>query len=80
MLDDAARKNVETVLKDDIRPNLQADGGDIELVEVTDSGEVRVRLTGACSGCPFSAMTLAFGVERKLKEKVPGVVKVVPVP
>lgn len=80
MLDEAARESVSKVLNDEVRPKLQADGGDVELVEVTEEGEVRVRLTGACSGCPFSAMTLAFGVERTLKEKVPGVVKVVPVP
>ena len=80
MIDDTVRATVAKVLDEDIRPNLQADGGDVELVEITDDGEVRVRLTGACSGCPFSAMTLAFGVERTLKEKVPGVVKVVPVP
>lgn len=79
-MDEATRQNITKVLNDDIRPNLQADGGDVELVEVTDDGEVHVRLTGACSGCPFSAMTLAFGVERTLKEKVPAVVKVVPVP
>jgi Fe-S cluster biogenesis protein NfuA len=80
MLSEATRESIAKVLKEEIRPNLQADGGDIELVEVTDDGEVRVRLTGACSGCPFSAMTLAFGVERTLKDQVPEVVKVVPVP
>ena len=56
-----------------VRPNLQADGGDIELVEVTDDGTVKVRLQGACRGCPGAAMTLKMGVERLLKEKVPGV-------
>jgi Fe-S cluster biogenesis protein NfuA len=80
MLSEATRESIAKVLKEEIRPNLQADGGDIELVEVTDDGEVRVRLTGACSGCPFSAMTLAFGVERTLRDRVPEVVKVVPVP
>lgn len=80
MMDDAVRGRIAKVLEEDVRPNLQADGGDVELVEVTDEGEVRLRLTGACSGCPFSAMTLAFGVERVLKEKVPEVVKIVPVP
>jgi len=58
---------------DEIRPNLQADGGDIELVGVTDDGMVQVRLQGACRGCPGAAMTLRMGVERLLKEKVPGV-------
>lgn len=57
----------------EIRPNLQADGGDIELVDVTDDGIVKVRLRGACSGCPGATMTLKMGVERLLKQKVPGV-------
>lgn len=70
------KSKVQSVLDGEIRPNLQADGGDVELVDVDDAGVVRVKLTGSCSGCPFSAMTLAFGVEKTLKEKVPGVVKV----
>lgn len=61
---------------DEIRPHLQADGGDIELVEVTDEGVVRVRLRGACSGCPGAAMTLKNGVERVLKQRIPTVVRV----
>ena len=61
---------------DDIRPMLQADGGDVELVEVTDGGVVRVRLQGACQGCPMSQMTIKNGIERLLKEKVDGVVEV----
>jgi len=60
-------------LINEIRPNLQADGGDIELVEVTDEGIVKVRLQGACRGCPGAAMTLKMGVERILKEKIPEV-------
>ena len=60
---------------EDIRPNLQADGGDIELVEV-DGGIAKVRLKGACSGCPMSQMTLKWGVENALKKKVPEIVKV----
>lgn len=52
-----------------IRPNLRADGGDIELVDVVD-GVVKVRLTGACGGCPMSQMTLKMGVERILKQEV----------
>ena len=55
------------------RPQLQADGGDAELVEVSDDGIVKVRLTGACGGCPMSQMTLKMGIERILKERVPGV-------
>lgn len=58
-------------LLDKVRPNLQADGGDIELVEVTEEGVVKVRLKGACAGCPMSTMTLKNGVERFLKEQMP---------
>lgn len=61
-----------------IRPSLQADGGDVRLVEVQDDGTVVVELQGACKGCPMSQMTLAQGVERILKERVPGVARVVP--
>lgn len=61
-----------------IRPALQADGGDVELVDVVD-GVVKVRLVGACRGCPMSQLTLANGVERVLKENVEGVVRVEPV-
>lgn len=61
---------------EDVRPMLQADGGDVELVEVTEEGTVRVRLQGACQGCPMSQMTIKNGIERLLKEKVPGVVEV----
>jgi Fe-S cluster biogenesis protein NfuA len=68
------QEQVETALKD-IRPALQADGGDIELVEVVD-GVVKVRLQGACAGCPMSQMTLTHGVERHLKNVVPGVERV----
>ena len=71
-------EKVKAVLEE-IRPNLQADGGDIELVAVED-GVVKVRLKGACAGCPMSQMTLTFGVEKVLKERIPEVVKVVPVP
>lgn len=65
------RENVEKALEF-IRPALQADGGDIELVDVVD-GIVKVRLRGACGGCPMSQMTLKMGVERVLKERVPEV-------
>jgi Fe-S cluster biogenesis protein NfuA len=58
-----------------IRPSLQADGGDIELIDVVD-GVVKVRLTGACGGCPMSQMTLKMGVERTLKQQVPEVKRV----
>lgn len=56
---------------DKIRPMLQADGGDVELVEVDDKGIVKVRLQGACSGCPMSQMTLKNGIERVIKREVP---------
>ena len=61
-----------------IRPSLQADGGDVRLVDVNDEGIVSVELQGACNGCPLSSMTLANGIERILKERVPGVMHVVP--
>lgn len=60
-----------------IRPAAQSDGGDIELVDVTDQGIVQVRLHGACVGCPSSTMTLKMGIERNLKETVPEVSEVV---
>ncbi len=62
-----------------IRPHLQMDGGDIELVEVTKDGIVKVRLTGACGSCPMSQITMKAGVEKILKEEVPEVKEVVPV-
>ncbi len=68
------KKAVEQALTK-IRPMLQRDGGDIELVEVTD-GTVKVRLTGACRGCPMSQMTLKQGVEKLLLKEVPGLKQV----
>jgi Fe-S cluster biogenesis protein NfuA len=56
-----------------IRPAIQADGGDVELVEVTDEGLVRVRFHGACVGCPSATMTLKTGIEHSLRERVPEV-------
>jgi Fe-S cluster biogenesis protein NfuA len=70
------KESVETALGE-IKPSLQADGGNVELVEVSETGVVKVRLTGACSGCPMSAQTLKQGIERLLKQKVPGVKEVV---
>ena len=61
-----------------IRPSLQADGGDVAFVDVNEDGVVAVQLQGACQGCPMSQMTLANGIERILKERVPGVTRVVP--
>lgn len=71
-------KEVKEVLEM-IRPALQADGGDVELVEVTDDGIVKVKLVGACGHCPMSTMTLKMGIERTLMEKVPGVKEVLQV-
>jgi Fe-S cluster biogenesis protein NfuA len=69
------REKVEAALNK-IRPMLQADGGDVELVDVTD-GVVKVRLTGACGGCPMSQMTLKMGVEKAIRAEVPEVTEVV---
>ena len=71
----ATRKKVEAALAK-IRPQLRADGGDVELVDVTD-GKVSVRLTGACGGCPMATMTLKRGIERIIKEQVPEIVEVI---
>jgi len=72
------KDSVQAVL-DQIRPALQADGGDVQLVDITDDGVVKVQLVGACRGCPMSQLTLANGVERVLKEKIPEVSRVEPV-
>lgn len=66
---------VQTALKS-IRPYLQADNGDIELVEISDDGIVKVRLTGECKNCPMSQMTLRAGIERAILKDVPGVRRV----
>ncbi len=58
---------------EEVRPHLQVDGGDVELVDVSNDGVVKVRLTGHCAGCPMSQMTLKWGVENYLKKKVPAV-------
>ena len=66
------KEDVEKVLGK-IRPQLQAAGGDVELVEVTDDNVVKVKLQGACAGCPMAQMTLKNGIERILKMKIPDV-------
>lgn len=66
------REQVEQAL-DRIRPALQQDGGDLELIDVTDDGVVKVKLTGACGSCPMSQMTLKMGIEQRLREEVPEV-------
>jgi Fe-S cluster biogenesis protein NfuA len=73
-----SKEKVQEAL-DLIRPALQADGGDVELVDVTEDGVVKVALQGACRGCPMSQLTLANGVERVLKEQIPEVARVEPV-
>ena len=70
-------ENIERVLEE-IKPSLQADGGDVEFVSV-DDGVVKVRFLGGCSGCPFRAITLKTGIERYLKEKLPEVKEVISV-
>lgn len=71
------KEKVEKSL-DKVRPALMADGGNVELIEVEDS-VVKVRLTGACSGCPMSQMTLKLGIERHLKKEIPEIKEVVAV-
>ncbi len=62
-----------------IRPALQSDGGDLELVKVTDEGVVHIRFHGACVGCPSSNLTLQSGIERNLKNRIPEIIEVIPV-
>jgi Fe-S cluster biogenesis protein NfuA len=69
------REKVEAAIAE-LRPHLQADGGDIEIVDVSNS-TVKVKLTGACSGCPMAAMTMREGVERIIKKHVPDVTEVI---
>ena len=72
------REEVQKAI-DKVRPGLQADGGDVQLVDVTDDGVVKVKLTGACHGCPMSQMTLKMGIEKIVKQQVPSVKEVVAV-
>ncbi len=72
------REKVDEVLAT-VRPALQADGGDVELIDVDNEGVVQVRLQGACGCCPMAQMTLKMGIERHLKSKVPEVKEVVAV-
>jgi len=64
---------------DTVRPGLQADGGDVELVDVSADGVVKVKLTGACQGCPMSQMTLKMGIEKIIKKQVPAIKEVISV-
>ncbi len=72
-------KEKVTELLKDIRPKLQADGGDVELIDISDDGVVSVKLLGACGGCPMAQMTLKMGIERYLKSKVPEIKEVISV-
>jgi Fe-S cluster biogenesis protein NfuA len=69
-------EQVKTALED-VRPSLQADGGDVEFVSLADDGTVKVKLTGACGHCPMSQMTLKMGIENYLKKEIPQVTAVV---
>ncbi|OGP68159.1 MAG: hypothetical protein A2W27_07645 [Deltaproteobacteria bacterium RBG_16_44_11] len=62
-----------------IRPGLQADGGDVELIDVSPDGVVKVKLTGACQGCPMSQMTLKMGIEKIIKSQIPDIKEVISV-
>ena len=70
------QEQIEKVLVEEVRPMLAMHGGDVQLIEVTEEGIVRVRLTGGCAGCPAAQMTLVSVVESAIKSKVPGVKKV----
>jgi len=74
MMGETVKDKVKKALQE-LRPQLQADGGDIELLGV-ENGIVKVKMKGACAGCPMSTMTLQWGVENFLKKKIPGIVKV----
>jgi len=73
---DMLEEQVKTALEN-VRPSLQADGGDVEFVSVTEDGVVSVRLTGACGSCPMAQMTLKMGIENYLKKEIPEVSSVV---
>jgi len=78
MKEDRMKEKVESALNK-IRPSLRADGGDVELVEISSDGIVKVRLTGACGGCPMSQMTMKMGIEKIIKGEVPGIKQVIAV-
>jgi Fe-S cluster biogenesis protein NfuA len=73
------KERVEKVIEEKVRPALQRDGGNIELVDVNEEGDVRVRLRGACAGCPGAMMTLQFGVQKVLQDEIEEVKRVIPV-
>ncbi len=71
------KEKVEAQLEK-VRPSLQADGGDVQLIDVDEEGTVKVQLTGACGSCPMAQMTLKNGIEKILKQKIPEVKTVIP--
>ncbi len=73
------KEKVKQVI-DKIRPQLQMDGGDVELLSIEDDGTVKVKLLGHCAGCPYSQQTVKLGIERALKQFIPEVKEVVSVP
>lgn len=73
---DEAKKQLVRQKIDEVRPMLQRDGGDVEVVEVTDDGRVRVRLKGACAHCAMSVMTLKIGIEGYLRKTIPDIAAV----
>ncbi|NQU18901.1 NifU family protein [bacterium] len=72
------KRKVEDALNE-VRPTLQADGGNVDLISISDEGKVTVKLTGACGGCPMSQMTLKMGIEKVIKQRVPEIKEVVSV-
>jgi Fe-S cluster biogenesis protein NfuA len=78
-LDDNIRTKIQQVLDEKIRPMLQMDGGDVELIDFSDDGVVKLRLTGGCAGCPMAGLTMAMTVERLLTANVPEVKRVQPI-
>ncbi|MDD2332519.1 MAG: NifU family protein [Candidatus Cloacimonetes bacterium] len=72
------REKIETIL-DKVRPAIQADGGDVELINVREDNVIEVRLKGACHGCPMATLTLKAGIERVIKEEIPEVKEVISV-
>jgi len=75
-MNEEIKNKVKEIIEQTIRPALKADGGNIELVEITDTGIVRVKLQGACATCPFSQMTMTLGVEKTLKDAIPEIDRV----
>jgi Fe-S cluster biogenesis protein NfuA len=75
-MDENIKAKIKQLIDEKVRPGIQMDGGDVELVEVTDDGIVKVKLTGHCVGCPMAGLTLFMGVERTLKQEIPEVSKV----